>query len=279
MARIEDLVQQLGTGVETATRTAAQQALQAMGADAVQPLINALASSDVILRRSAVGMLANFNDQRAVIPVRKALYDPEIQSVAAMTLGTLGDKESAAEIKRLLFDVATRETNKGFMLKALEQLLRRAETLKIATELLTDKYSNVIHQMVMQQVIFFKDPATVDLLIATARKKEFSVAYSAIDGLVNLKDERGVDFLIELLEDESPQWRAKAVHALGMIGSERAIEPLKQLLHDNAIVGKGDYPGEPDTTVAMTVRDALKRLGQQSTEDDSSASKPWWKVW
>jgi HEAT repeat protein len=279
MARIEELVQQLGTGVDMAKRTAAQQALQTMGAEAVQPLINALDSSDVILRRSAVGMLANFNDQRAVIPVRKALYDAEIQSVAAMTLGTLGDRESADEIKRLLFDAATRETNKGFMLKALEQLIGRAETLKIAAELLTDKYSNVVHQMVIQQVVFFKDQTTVDLLIATARKKEFSVSYSAIDGLVNLKDERGVDFLIELLEDESPQWRAKAVHALGMVGDERAIEPLKNLLHDNAIAGKGDYPGEPDTTVAMTAREALKRLGQQSPEDDSSASKPWWKVW
>src|SRR5262245_41239686 len=106
-----------------------------MGSEAVQPLINALNSSDVILRRSAAGLLAHFNDQRAVTPLRKLLHDPEIQSIVAMSLGTLGDTASADEIKRLLFGTTTRETNKGFMWQALAKMIGRPEALIIAEQL------------------------------------------------------------------------------------------------------------------------------------------------
>ena len=186
------LVRALASGDQSVRRYACE-GLGVAEEDIFSYLVRSLEDASAGIRRAAAHALGKLGDQRALEPLRQALYDGEagVRRDAVKSLGQL---------------------------KAVEALI---EALSHPDE--------GVRRSAVSALDDLKDPRAVEPLIAALGDEDSSVRQVACYAVRDLGDARAVEPLIECLGDSNKFVRQCAAEALGKIGDPRAIEPLKAL--------------------------------------------------
>ena len=186
-------------------------------------LVRALASSDSAVSRyacEALGVAEEGILAYLITPLEDD--DPEMRRAAAYALGKLGDQRAVEPLRKALYDdhdKVRREAVKSLgQLKAVEALI---EAL--------GNPDDTIRNLAVHALDDLKDPRAVEPLIAALGDEDSSVRQAACYAVRDLGDVRAVQPLIECLGDSNKFVRQCAAEALGKIGDPRAIEPLKAL--------------------------------------------------
>jgi HEAT repeat protein len=272
-------------------RSAADRALAAIGAPAVEPLVFLSRLDDESIRKRVGPVLSNVRDPAAVdylIPVLEWAA-PAIQEAAATALGRIGDPRATDALGRALEGgeqqlsrsaaVALREIGGEAGLTALMNGLRSAnpDVRKAAGELAR-----------------VSDPLMAPVLLEALEDDHDAVVIHAAEALGGLKDDRALDALASLLPTRSaavhtaalaaldqirPSWRqtrpgqdvipqlvsglrspraeqrARIALTLGQLGGEQVLAPLIEILKD------------PEPLVRDAAADALGHLGDTRAVD------------
>lgn len=173
--------------------------IRPVGADAVQPLCEALRSETVAIRRGAARALGAIGNPRAVEPLLVAVKDPEdsVAQTAIAAVGKMRGEEAVASLIRAL----------------------KAERFRVGYE-------------AAKALGRIGDARAVEPLIEVLTGDDGLVAYAAAGALGNIADARAVAPLIEALRDGGTMIRYSAAESLGKIGDRRAVEPLTAALRD-----------------------------------------------
>ena len=101
---VEGLVKALGNEKDAILHLTARMALEGMGAQSVDALIQALKDKNEFLRWQAALALSNLGDDRAVEPIIEALGDKAeiVRRTAAAALGKMGDQRAVKPLQKLL---------------------------------------------------------------------------------------------------------------------------------------------------------------------------------
>lgn len=180
---------------------AATEALIAIGAPAVAPLIDALKSNSARVRKNAVWALAQIGDDRALLPLIEATTDGAWQ-VRAYAAAALGEQRDERIIKPLLAGLKDEKEHVRWFAAASLGNVRNSEVVEPLIDALKDQHPRVR-------------------------------AYAAAS-LGQMRDERAVEPLIAALRDDSTQVRMYAAASLGSLNDSRAIVPLTSLLKDKS---------------------------------------------
>ena len=194
-------------------------ALVWFGAPAVKPLVSAIKTArqhDPIFQ-IAPQILAQIRDRRAVEPLINALKDSYlvVQQASAQALGQIGDPRAVKPLVTTLHD-QNRDVRRASA-SALQTLGWRPDQDSVGATywIIKDQW---------QKCIQIGVPAIEPL--ATALRNGFShEREAAASTLGQIRNARAVDPLIAALKDESMEVRRAATEALEQIGS-LAVEPL-----------------------------------------------------
>ncbi len=226
----------------------AADALHALGAAAVQPLITALRGGGEGGAKAAA-LLGKLGGERAVEPLIAALADEAacVREAAARALGKIGD---ARAVEPLI--AARRDKDRDVRQAAVEALgeiggTRAVEALIAA---LRDKVW-LVRRAAVEALGELGGARAVGPLTAALRDKDAGVRRAAAEALARIGDARAVEPLIAALADKDPRARLDAAEALGRIGDARAVEPLIVAFQNHAHLGR-------------VTEKALRALGQQS---------------
>jgi HEAT repeat protein len=186
----------------------AAQALMNMGSSVIEPLLNVFNPENISMTSSAIVILGNLKDNRAVEPligVLKYFTSWKVRYEAARSLGKIKDRRSILPLIDALNDkhVKVREG----AAEALRQI----------------------------------GPIAVDPLITALSDDNLNICHDAIVLLGDIKASQAVEPLILVLKNHE-LWtlRFEAARALGKIRDTRAIEPLIEALNDkDAYVREG----------------------------------------
>jgi HEAT repeat protein len=276
MADIPDLIQQL---TDPATRQQGYDALIAIGADAVEPLIAAFDSTTEFGQHQIALVLKAIGDTRAV-PV---LIDwarnkpPKGRQSAIIALGSFG---ADARVPDVLLDIARTDPEPGMRLSAVYAVgtaVSRAAEKEVWIEMLSDPVERVVINAVANFPGKFKgDPTIVEPLIAALNKQgqsETAVGWLIL-ALGQIGDVRAFDSIAAHLNSPEGSRRAHAASALGKLGDLRAIELLTPLKNDRAFAWEEEHGG-PKYNVGQVVGKAIADLKKAQSGD----KKPFWKFW
>ena len=187
------------------------EALRRIGVPAVGLLIDAL--KDDYRRDSAVSVLGEIGDPRAVDPLIRALIDARNRSIDRLgNYDTFAAKAAQAALVQL----------GASAVQPVSAMLSRTGVLPQARECLARVLGKI------------GDPRAVESLIYVLENpyEAVQVRYGAVLALGEIGDPRAVEPLIATLADKDPMMREAAVLALGEIGDPRAVEPLTATLAD-----------------------------------------------
>jgi len=250
----------------------------ALGAVAVDPLIESLDNPNTDVRRNAAKSLGVIGDPRAIQPLLNALADEEwfVRESAAWSLGHISDPSISNILVAALRD--QRAIVRESAAKALAELSDPQAISALVEALHDDEYavaeaaaealSNVGAPAVGALLTAFRDsPSAVRHAIAAALEKigvpDEPVAqawYCVVQGDWGKAIELGdlaVEPLIAALRDDDHRVRRSAAETLGQIsqiGAVRAIEPLSMALRDR----KAD--------VRKSIAEVLVKIGQPAVD-------------
>jgi HEAT repeat protein len=141
------------------------EALESFGADAVEPLINALTHPEGTVRRSAAQVLGSIGDRRAVEPLGMALYDLHIEMGQAAAEALVGFGDAALGV---LAD-ALKHPESDIRLHAIWALtrIRKTNVLPLLAGMLKDPDRLVVKQ-VIQSMGGLKDARAIAVLTSIA---------------------------------------------------------------------------------------------------------------
>jgi HEAT repeat protein len=217
----------------------AREALQEIGASAVEELIVALKHEDVRVRVAAATILGEIRDPRAVDPLFHELL-----------LAILQNK------------------SRVFRAEAVKSLgkIRDPRAVKPLIEALQDKDAQVSDNAreALQKI---GAPAVEELIVAL-KHEDVRVRVAAATILGEIRDPRAVDplinaLLLDALENTSWMFRAEAARALGKIKDPRAVKPLSVVLNDR------------DSDVRANVEWALEEITGKNYDQDQSKYQEW----
>jgi HEAT repeat protein len=180
---------------------AAAEALIAIGHPSVEPLIAALRSDSMRVRKNSAWALGQIRDSRSLLPLIEATKDGawQVRAYAAAALGQQRDKRVIQPLVIALKD--TDEHVRWFAAASLGNA---------------------------------RDHDVIEPLIAALKDRNSRVRAYTAASLGVMKDERAVEPLIAALRDESAQVRMYASASLGSLGDARAVAPLTALLDDES---------------------------------------------
>jgi len=186
-------------------------------------LVRALASSDSAVSRYACEALGVAEEGILAYLITSLEDDaPEMRWAAAYALGKLGDQRAVEPLREALYDDHDKVRREA--VKSLGKL----EAVEPLIEALSHPDDSV-RGSVVSALDDLKDPRAVEPLIAALGDEDSSVRQVACYAVRDLGDVRAVQPLIERLRDSNKFVRQCAAEALGKIGDPRAIEPLKAL--------------------------------------------------
>jgi HEAT repeat protein len=197
----------------SAVRANAADALVAIGAPAVEPLISSLKSSNSNMRWHAADVLDRIQDARAVEPLIIALMDANsnVRESAALALRHSNDPRA---IEPLI--IAMKDSDplvRGAAISGLGYIGRPAvkpliEAMKTSTPVLREGAVEALGKI--------KDPQAVDALIVVLKDPDSVLQKRAAFALLNhLDDRRAVEALIGRGEDGTAQGLALALRTSG----------------------------------------------------------------
>lgn len=230
--------------------------IQEIGADAVEPLCEALRSDTVAIRRGAARALGAIGNARAVGPLLAAMKDPD-HSVAETATAAVG-KMRGEQIFASLIE-ALKDENYLVVWAAAEALGdtgdRRAVEPLIA--MLKNPYDGWAAAGALAKI---PDARAVEPLIESLRSGDLMLRYQAAESLGKIGDRRAVEPLISALQDEESMVRCHAADSLGEIGDRRCVEGLIAALNDkdssvrySAVAALGKI-GDPRAVPALLAR-------------------------
>ncbi len=187
-------------------------------------LVRALASSDSAVSGYACEALGVAQEETFAYLVSSLQGgSPGVRWAAAYALGKLGDQRAVEPLRKALYDDHDKVRREA--VKSLGQLK--------AVEALIDALGNpddTIRNLAVHALDDLKDPRAVEPLIAALGDEDSSIRQVACYAVRDLGDVRAVQPLIERLRDSNKFVRQCAAEALGKIGDPRAIEPLEARL-------------------------------------------------
>jgi len=175
--------------------------LSKVGKPAVKPLIGALTSDDLLVRRQAVDALGRIGDPRAVDPLLATLNDHDslVRGHAIEALGRIKDPKAVPPLIALLSG------------KDEQPHVRMSAAEALGT---------------------IKDNRALEPLVLALLDEHWGVRSRAAQALGQLGDPRAVGCLIGALQDKEPAVRGHAAEALGIMSDGRAVKPLTAALED-----------------------------------------------
>jgi HEAT repeat protein len=225
------------TDEEANVRKDATTALQRFDKEALWPhLLQASNSNDLEVRRQAIGIIAEWQDDRARLRLVEALGDDErIVQIVENTLSSLGPN-AKAELLRLGLD----SPKPTVRLKAAEMLGSLASDK--AVTILMEAYeqeleSDDLRKAIRDQLRRLKEKLPVAQLLKEASRGEERFARArALKFLGVIGGDRAIGILLEALRDEDIYVRGVAALALAEAGDPKAIPELVRLVaeQDNA---------------------------------------------
>jgi HEAT repeat protein len=274
MADIQQLIQQL---VEPATRQQGYDALVALGAESVDPLIAAFASTTDFGRHQITIILSVIADARAV-PVLIGWARSEAMKAresAVIALGAFGADSRVADVLR---DVARHDSEPTVRLVAVSSI-RRAVGKDAEKEVWLEMLNDPIEQIVINAASNLpgfspNDASFVQPLIAALDKNAQSKTADTmlIIALSKTRDARAFDSIAAHLK--SPDAYRRATAALGTLGDPRAVDVLATLKSDDGFAWEDDHGG-PKYTVGMIAKRAIADIEKAQGVE----KKPFWKFW
>jgi HEAT repeat protein len=187
------------------------------------------------VRKEAAYVLIYFIEPEEVaqteLPLINALGDgdPEVQEVAARSLGRIESKDSIPYLEELL-----QAKNRNVQIAAVAALgnIGDTEAVDSLTALLGDD-SWLLRKSIVDSLVKIGDSQAVDPLISLLGDENYRVRQGAANGLGKLGDQRAVEPLLKALETERERdVRNAEVWALGELGGPEAIEGLRRISTD-----------------------------------------------
>ena len=308
---------------DRSVRMAAIDALKEIGESSVVPLGSCLSNQDTNIQESAASILSHIADSRVLTPLLEALGSSNwiVRMHAAKALGRLKDPQAAEPLFPLLQDkvkavreetvhalVQLGDAGVPFLLKglkheewivrlhAIEALgkMKSSEGVEALLYVLCNDRDSAVRIDAARALGDIGDPRAVDHLILAM--KDIDLRPVAIEALGKIADGRAVPALVSVMEraDTPPDDRIitgcgdryaeemasveAAVTALGLIKDESVIPTLLNALQNtmireeaaNALVAFGEravspllevYKKDPDDNIRFHVKEALQRLG------------------
>ncbi len=215
---IQFLIEQLKSSDEK-IRSAAVEALRAIGKQAADALRKAAGSKDPLQRWGAVAALGETGDPKAVPILLRALRDEDenVRAIAAASLGKLRYRRAAPQLVRALADKSERvQAHAEWALEnigkaAVPALLKGAQ--RPATRL---RAFRVLGRL--------KDERAVPVLIDGLKDRNKEVRIIAAWALGEIGDRRAIQALQHALADKEPEVRREAAVALGKLGAEELLQ-------------------------------------------------------
>lgn len=243
-------------------RSAAAEALLAVGRPATAPVLRALSDEDPFVRALAAEVLGAVGDRTSVRPLIKALADKEatVRDKATWALGLLSDPDGAAAVAEMMrgdpsLEVRVTATTalgrmgcRASVEPLIESLQGEPARLREAAARALGGMGKMLASGVRGQICCTK---TGEALMAALNDKETAVRVAAIDALGALKEARAVDLLAPLAAD--PQTGPPAIRAISLVGTNHARRALEKL----AKAGPGD-------AVGTAAREALGQMRDRS---------------
>jgi HEAT repeat protein len=193
---------QLKSKHATLRRIAAETLGESKDERAVEPLIQALADEEMLVRVAVVRALERFGDKRAIQPLIQSLQD-EAKIVRLASVSALG----------VLWD----------LLILIQLGSERAEERRQAA-IQADRFSNLQREGHLQ---------IIEPLMATLRDEVAEIRAAATVSIGELGDKRATAALLKKLRDEDGGVRLAASEALSKLNDRRAIAPLVEALRDD----------------------------------------------
>jgi HEAT repeat protein len=217
---------------------------------AVPALLKSLRDNYVEVRKQTASALAQFQDERIVLPLCDTLNDADsdVRSSAAHALGVQDDIRAVDALK-----IAFVQDESDRVRRAAHEALRRLDSdpglghLTVAPEIqlnVARMLAETPHHSEQRDSEPHDKRATADfahitsanipqieLLIATLESDEYAIQSRAARELANI-GVKAVESLIAALQSSKPSVRARAAWALGEIGDKRAAKPLRAAKKD-----------------------------------------------
>ena len=252
---------------DRAVRQAAIGALTAIGEPSVVPVGACLHDADLTLQESASAVLSSIGDRRVVDPLINALKSSDwiVRMHASKALGRIGDPRVVEPLVPLLQDKvkAVREETAH----ALAQIGEAAIPSLLKT-LAHEDWLVRLHTV--EALGKIKSSAVVNpLLHVMFNDRDSAIRVDAARSLGELGDPRAVEFLITAMGDEDI--RPSAIEALGKIGDRRAVPALTRVVigtsrpvNSRPIHGCGDRYDSEMLAQEAAVK-ALARIKDEAT--------------
>lgn len=203
----------------------------AIGADAVAPLIDQLASPVAAVRIAAADLLGRIGDRRATAPLVNALDDAEADAAAtaAAALAGLGD---AAALDGLVGVMGhPHATVRRSAIAAINALGANGTAARIRPAL-SDPDSRV-RESAVRIAGYFGFDDSLQAIVAALGDPVDDVRRAAIEQLPVLDYVDAPGLLTRALRDETPRNRAAAAHAMRQVDDPRAAAALLGALADS----------------------------------------------
>ncbi|NWF76283.1 MAG: HEAT repeat domain-containing protein [Nitrospirae bacterium] len=242
---------------------------------AVEPLINAVKSNNVDVRRNSIKALGKIKNSLAVDTLITSLKDEDtyVRKNSAEALGEIGDQRAVIPLISALDDKKTCVKDASLnSLKKVINLTKETKGVDSLSEFITHENKDV-REIVVDAIKQEKDRRTAELLIIAMKDKNPDIRKKAIEAvrdigkeavepLINalnnnddiitkissatilgeLKEPQAVEPLINSLKYESKEeplsaekLKVETIIALGKIGDARAVEPLIQIINGKQV--------------------------------------------
>lgn len=292
----------LADGENPGRRNAAFEAFVAMGSRATEPLVAAITSPDVDVRKLAIDALAAIGDIGARDVLVPALDDPDanVRAAAADALGVVGGLASVSALIRSSTCASEVPLVRLSALRSLERL-----EVSVGVDALAEAIAHPqLRPAALDLLGHSTDPRAEEELVKGLACAARSIRESAIGGLLrqlgrrdpedtnglctrlrelSRADEDLVARCCDGLEGEELSRRMSLVQFLGVVGDERAILPLLRAGRDEALRAQVDATlealgevsvaalrlawGELELDLEMRACGILGRVGGESAEE------------
>ncbi len=211
-------------------QAAISQGLRDIGADAVLPLVEQLASPSATARIAAAELLGQIGDRRATAALIDALDDSDAASAAAaaIALGGVGDPAAIDGLVGLFG-----HPNAAVRRAAISAInaLGAATTAARVRSALGDPDARV-RESAVRVGGYFGFPDALGPIVAALEDSSETVRRAAIEQLPVLDGVDAATRLAAALAQETPRNRAAAAHAMRHVAEPRAGVALQDALHD-----------------------------------------------
>lgn len=196
-------------------------------------LIPLLTDTQPDTRRTAALSLGKIGDPQSIPALVLALSDPDdqVRQSSAWALGTMGESlsdQSLVALVQHLMDPS--DSVRKSVVLALGRTAAHEELLQVLTEAYAISTIDT-QRTIIQSLAHFEFPFSYSMYLQALESPDSLTRQSAIAGLGELGDPRGLPFLrIHLLQDPSVGVRSEAAFRLGKLGTSADVVTLKQAM-------------------------------------------------